>query len=369
MNTQAMGAFSAVALKQMRSVWSWWLAEIKELFPAVFAGSRRGVAETVFVDLGNEISMLHGYERNVLSGSYELTSLGDKFLQVPPGCKALLDRATCVVARLPADQIVRTELILPRATIGNLRQVLGFEMDRHTPFDADQVYYDFKIKAQVEQNIVVDLVVVRRNTLDALIDKLAHAGISPTVVDIDEGELGGRASPPIVFDLLPVARSPDSQRDGSVVDRWWPWILVSLAVIALALPLAQRYVVKANIAAELESVRASAADVQVTRDELSRQLQPMITFSNLRSRSPRAIVVLDELTRRLPDNTWLSRLEISGNKISMQGESKDAAALISILEESEMFSGARFVSPITRNPTTENDRFVIEVTSATEVAR
>jgi general secretion pathway protein L len=330
------------------------------MFPWVSAGTQRGVADTVFIDIGNDAVSLYAYERNMLFRSYELILRDGASATVPAECKALLDGAKRVIARLPSDQVVRTEVTLPRAAKTNLRQVLGFEMDRHTPFNADQVYYDFAIKKHVGQQIVVDLVVVRRVTMDALLDKLVNAGITATAVDIDNGERSGQVPPPVVFNLLPVARSGVSRRDESVVYRWSPWILVSLAVVALTLPLAERHIARAGLTAELEFAREAAADVQQTRDKLRLQLQPMVTFSSLRSQSPRAIAVLDELTRYLPDNTWLSRLELSGQKVSMQGESMDAAALISILEKSELFSETQFASPITRNSTTQKDRFVIE---------
>jgi general secretion pathway protein L len=360
MNTEVMSRFSTDALTHLRPVWAWWLAEITDMFPWVSAGTQRGVADTVFVDIDNDAVVLYGYERSTGSGSHALTLRGGEPGIVPAARKEFLDGATRVIARLPSAQVVRTEVTLPRAAKTNLRQVLGFEMDRHTPFNADQVYYDFAIKKHVGQQIVVDLVVVRRVTMDALLDKLVNAGITATAVDIDNGERSGQVPPPVVFNLLPVARSGVSRRDESIVYRWSAWILVGLAVVALTLPLAQRHIARAGLAAELESAREAAADVQQTRDTLRLQLQPMVTFTSLRSRSPRAIAVLDELTRHLPDNTWLSRLELSGQKVSMQGESMDAAALISILEQSELFSETQFASPITRNPSTQRDRFVIE---------
>jgi general secretion pathway protein L len=365
MNTTVMNEFRSTTIKQLQTVWRWWITEIEGLLPGISVGTRRGIADTIFVELTNDVAILHAYERNEHSASHEMTMLATGATNLTAEAKVLLDGATRVIARLPADQVVRTELTLPRATLDNLRQVLSFEMDRHTPFNADQVYYDFDVKANVGQQIIVDLVVVRRNTMDALLERLASAGINATVVDVDDGELEGNVSPPVVFNMLPATRSRVSRPDESVAYRWWPWILAGLAVVALTLPLAERYIARAGLAAELESVREAAADVEQTRDELRRQLAPMVTFSDLRKRSPLVIAVLDELTLRLPDNTWLSRLELSGNEVSMQGESADAAALISILEESQMLSETRFASPITRNPTTSRDRFVIESKLAT----
>ena len=52
----------------------------------------------------------------------------------------LAGRAREVVLCLPADKVMARKLMLPLVAEENLRQVLGFEMDRQTPFSLDQVY-------------------------------------------------------------------------------------------------------------------------------------------------------------------------------------------------------------------------------------
>ncbi len=72
------------------------------------------------------------------------------------------------------------------------------------------------------------------------------------------------------------------------------------------------------------------------------------------------VELLNELTRILPDDTWLSMLEVSGSKLRVQGESGSASSLIGLIEESDLFHDPGFASPITRNRRTGLDRFVLE---------
>ncbi len=53
-----------------------------------------------------------------------------------------------VVLKMPRDKVLRRLVDLPAAAAENLREVLGFEMDRHTPFNADEVYFDYRPRPQ-----------------------------------------------------------------------------------------------------------------------------------------------------------------------------------------------------------------------------
>ena len=52
---------------------------------------------------------------------------------------------------------------MPAATEENLRQVLGFEMDRLTPLRADEVYFDYRVVSRdaAAGQIAVQLAVAR----------------------------------------------------------------------------------------------------------------------------------------------------------------------------------------------------------------
>jgi len=50
----------------------------------------------------------------------------------------------------------------------------------------------------------------------------------------------------------------------------------------------------------------------------------------------------------LPDDTYLQQLEIKGKRMVIRGLSGQASALIGLLEQSPLFQGPRFLSPVTR---------------------
>jgi general secretion pathway protein L len=67
-----------------------------------------------------------------------------------------------------SERTLRRTISLPIAAEDNLRQVLTFEMDRQTPFKAEQVYFDYHVatRAAADRNLQVELTVVPRAQLD-----------------------------------------------------------------------------------------------------------------------------------------------------------------------------------------------------------
>ncbi|MCP5159600.1 MAG: hypothetical protein H6975_09335 [Gammaproteobacteria bacterium] len=120
--------------------------------------------------------------------------------------------------RMPADRALARVVMLPIAAAANLRQVLGYEMDRLTPFGANQLYYDALIlERQSEQRrIRVELSALPRTEVDSLLETLAGLGVTPDVVDVAGSRLG--------INLLPVEKRP---RRGI-----WPRRLRNIVVVA-----------------------------------------------------------------------------------------------------------------------------------------
>ena len=71
--------------------------------------------------------------------------------------------------------------------------------------------------------------------------------------------------------------------------------------------------------------------------------------------------ILNTLSTLIDDRTWLAYLQYSEHHLQIQGESPSASTLIGVLESSEIFTKARFVSPVTQNNINKLERFQITV--------
>jgi general secretion pathway protein L len=71
-------------------------------------------------------------------------------------------------------------------------------------------------------------------------------------------------------------------------------------------------------------------------------------------------MVLEALSRVLPDTTYVTELRIEGNKMQVVGMTQDAPSLIRLLEQSPQFTRATFFAPTTHAANESAERFHVE---------
>jgi Tfp pilus assembly PilM family ATPase/Tfp pilus assembly protein PilN len=87
---------------------------------------------------------------------------------------------------IPGNKVIFKRLSLPSPTEENLKEVLGFEMDRYTPFTLDDVYFDFKVVKRDEEKklIHVLLMVVKKEVVDYYLKLLQRINIKVRGIEV-----------------------------------------------------------------------------------------------------------------------------------------------------------------------------------------
>jgi len=113
---------------------------------------------------------------------------------------------------------------------------------------------------------------------------------------------------------------------------------------------------------EFKQIKARLSRLEAKSKEKER-LQAMIrALSSFRAETgPKKIDILEELTKRLPEDAWVSNLSIRGKKMTIRGQAASAISLINALDESPMFSNVHFISSVTKNRRTGKEYFNIQV--------
>lgn len=75
---------------------------------------------------------------------------------------------------------------------------------------------------------------------------------------------------------------------------------------------------------------------------------------------PSALMVIEDLSKLLPDRAYVTELRMEGNKLHMTGVTHDAPFLIEALEKSGRFTHVTFFAPTTRSPKNAAEHFHIE---------
>lgn len=248
----------------------------------------------------------------------------------------LLEASRCLL--LDQAHVLRKELSLPAATESNLHQVLAFEMDRQTPFRASDVYYTWRILGSGKESgqIRVEIFVVPRKLVDATLEVLAARGLPVGGVDVaDDGETLG-------INLLPVEKRFRSISPQTRVN----FAFAAAALVLLVMVMVQSLQYRASRVSDLESAIAEVQDearsVQRLREQVAETSEAASFLTRRRAESPMAIELLAEVTKVLPDDTYLDRLVISQGNVLMQGKSSNAQQLIEVVNKSDSFDNAAF---------------------------
>jgi general secretion pathway protein L len=329
----------------------WWRAELAGMLPDAWRRRWARRHDTVRLTLtDDEVRVsrrLNGRLEEFARIDTTLPDARERMAAILGGARL---EATRIEVMVPPEKLLTKQVHLPIAAEENLRQVLGFEMQRQTPFRVEQVHFHYKIKARQPQSqqIAVQLCVVPRPAIDSVLSLLGTREFE--LVDADgTSELDER-----IFTFLPgdaVQRPSSSLRRGLLALN----TLLLVAVIAIPLVQQQRYLEK--LRARLGDVRTAATTASDLQQRIDQQRARAHYLFTQKVGRPASVELLEELSRRLPDDTWLFRLEVRDGKVHLQGSSTAASALIAELEGSSLLEDVRFASPVTQDGASGRERF------------
>jgi general secretion pathway protein L len=260
------------------------------------------------------------------------------------------------VLLLTPDVSLLRRFKLPYAAAENLSQVVAFELDRLTPFKAEQVYYSARIierLAEVRQ-LRVEVALVMRDTLDPLLDAMLISGWRPVRVDVDNEVAFTRR-----HDLLPERFRTPGKRGPVWAAAGAGCMSIFLLCALMWLPLSMGQAMEARLRSDIKSASKLAAEVEVLKQEVDRITHENGFMLRKKREEPAMLDVLEELARVMPDDTWLNGLQYQGTRLIMQGQSPAASGLIEKLETSAYFKSVSFASPVTKDVTNGQERFQI----------
>jgi general secretion pathway protein L len=242
--------------------------------------------------------------------------------------------------------VLRKELVLPLAAEANLAQVLGFELGRHTPFAADQAYYDGRVvrEDRAGQRLHVQLTATVKSRVDELLGRLLEWGVTPHYIGVAD-ELLGKGD---CVNLLPVHLRPKR----SNLDYWLYAGMAGVTLLLLATILLTPLWQKRELVIAIQPILAKAQQQADAVDALKREQDRLLAEYNFplerKLTTPPRVAVLEEVTRILPDDTWLQQLDIQGGGVTMQGITSASSRLIGLLEKSATLENASFKSPLVK---------------------
>jgi len=265
----------------------------------------------------------------------------------------LIEAALDVTLTLPESSVLRASVSMPKTSKRTLAQALRYELAHLCPLPVDALYFDFAASpargSQKQQDVEVRI--VKRADVDAAVSACRHAGLAVASL-----RFAGDARP-ADWRSFPVGKLALIR---SLWRRFSVPLLACLAVVCGLVFLAgayERRVAAGEILAnEVAAAEQRAAQVQQLRLEAQALTAEGILLEQ-KKQAPMLAAVLAELSRTLPDDTWITQLSVDGSKVRLEGSSKAAANLIGILDRSDMFANAQFAAPLTQDARSNVERF------------
>ena len=289
----------------------------------------------------------------------EPVTLGELDPQVPGSFQALLAGTKSgrrrMVVQLPEGQVLKREVSFPTQVRDNLAQVLGYEMDRLSPFQADQIYFDFRAIEDPTRadRLSVELALCLRDKVQEWLRQLHEKGV-PVEQVTWEG-----AWPKA--NLLPASERPQRGTGLFTANKLLLLLLLLLGAAALASPIWQMQQTRDEREAEIVELKVRAEKVHELRTALERARQGSVAVLQRKWEQPRMIDLLLELTDRLPDDTWVQNLDYDDGEVQIRGESAQATALINLLDQAPGITDVSFRSPVVQVAGGGRERFHISL--------
>lgn len=241
---------------------------------------------------------------------------------------------------LPEEMVLFRELVLPDLLPADLRQAAALEVELNSPFPADEVAWGMDEQLLADGRRQVRIAFAARKHVAAF---LLARQFDPEVCEVWAG-----ADKPIVL------FSYGEGKRQRIVRQRRHRLLIGLAVVTvLALMLAATpwYVERAQVfdaQAKHARLEAEVAPVLAAREALLNSTAQLASIREQLAGEADGLAVLARLTALLPDDSYLTRLEVNGSLVRLGGIAANAARLVEMLGRESGFKEVRTPTAISR---------------------
>lgn len=260
--------------------------------------------------------------------------------------------------RLPYSACFVRRVELPAVARRDIGRMLAMDLERSTPFKTKDVLTAFEVDdaASAKGQLKVRHLIIKRKSVEPLKTEIEALGLPVTRIECLQDNGGGPI--PVNF-LATEAQASPAPRQGGLNAR-----LLALTAAGLAASAAYLYVDRhekawQNLQAQSAKlkVKAMAQKEALAKSQLA--FAEIANYQKLRADMVSKVAILEELTRILPDNAWVTDLKIDGTTVDISGLAASAAALVPVLERSKVFVDATSTASLTFDPREEKERFSI----------
>jgi general secretion pathway protein L len=267
-------------------------------------------------------------------------------------------RGSQVEFLLKSDHVLFRTLDFPRRAAEFLDGMVRAQIDRLTPWTANDAAFGWSPPSNIANDrIQLILAATSKKKIQPIVQLANSLGAASVAAAVEPQ--AGEGAPA----KLKVFETSLQSAMGQKVDvpRLLRIILLSSALAAAASLVLAAYVGNTLDVEQQQLLRQIAQRRSALRLGQTGGGSAQSLLAKRKQTTPSSVMVLEAISRVLPDSTYVTELRIEGDKVQVVGISQDAPSLIRLMEQSPQFSRATFFAPTTRAQNDPGERFHIEV--------
>ena len=327
----------------------WWAQQMRSLLPS--AGQTEDDAALLRVTPGAPAEFEVTARRRRVR-----TRLG-MLRQGQPDARAVLDRvrtAGPVVLEVPAAMLLEQDASLPLAAEADLGAVLRHEMDRLTPFQAEDLFWSWRVvsRNRAAGRLLVRLAMLPKASVQPWLQAVSGLGLKPAWL-----EAGGAGGVPRRIGLVAPGLRASSRRPVVAIMAWG---CGALAVLAVALPFVLQQRAMDDAEQRIAASQPKVSAVETLRRRVNAASSGAQIYIAERQRTGDALAALAAVTQALPDDTYLTEFAMRARSLTLTGRSDGAVRLIGLLSDAPGLVNPSFAAPVMRMVGDHGDEFTIK---------
>jgi general secretion pathway protein L len=260
---------------------------------------------------------------------------------------------------LKPEHILFRSLDFPRRAVEFLDGMIRAQIDRLTPWTANEAVFGWSPPSDIaNERIQLTLAATSKSKIQPLLQLASNLGAASVSAFAEPPPGDGAPAKLKVFDT-PLQSAMGRRMD---VPRLLRIILLGTGLAAAASLVLAAYagnMLDAEQQQLLHQIAERRASLRLGQTAAGGSALSLL--AKRKQTTPSSVMVLEAISRVLPDSTYVTELRIEGDKVQVVGISQDAPSLIRLMEQSPQFSRATFFAPTTRAQNDPGERFHIEV--------
>jgi general secretion pathway protein L len=298
------------------------------------------------------------YNRNSKTGDYEFLSrnsglaLKRKSIRGP------------VVLRIGNDRAVVKQVSLPAGALDVMPAVIRNKVESLAPWPLHEVMWGYRLLGSSQSGQVdVEVAIVSRKALAGLLSvfhdadiKVAHFDVASPVDDAEA----------IAIDFRGLDRLKKVRRRVATFMALAGLIAFTTASLGLYFALSTQGELSAveRRSIELKQVLLNGGGDSQANVKL---VEANKLYERKKNNRP-VVIVLNALSKLVPDGTWLNGVDYTGNQVTITGRGTQITTVIESLEKSDIFADVNFASATQRDVNANADIFSISAAIETQGA-